>query len=320
MADVAAGALVVWVVSGRATIWERIRAFCESVANSFRTFEFGPVRVMSHAPYGGASTFLGVWLALSVSAAEETHAVLVAGLASMLGALLWAQWIEGASGLSRPYGFYGGLLGLAGGALAAPYLGGHTWAVLGAYAVAAPVIQATGRLRCLVQGCCHGAACDTGDAAQSERAATYGIRYHNPLSRVVRFSQLAGIYVYPTQAWSILWNAAIFPWMLRSLALQAPWSFLAGQYVILNGAGRFVEEAYRGEPQTPRWGRLRAYQWAAIASMVIGASFTALPSARAGGVRWDAGALLYAAAFGIVTALASGVDFPRSARRFSRLL
>jgi membrane protein YdbS with pleckstrin-like domain len=91
-------------------------------------------------------------------------------------------------------------------------------------------------------------------------------------------------------------------------------------YLILNGLGRFVEEAYRGEPQTPIvWG-LRLYQWTAIASVVLGAVLTTLTTdAVIPEPRWSWHAVAAAVVFGLITTVAVGVDVPDSNKRFSRL-
>ena len=49
---------------------------------------------------------------------------------------------------------------------------------------------------------------------------------------------------------------------------------MCGIYLLLSGCGRFVEEAYRGEPQTRVLAGLRFYQWIAIACVVAGAAIT----------------------------------------------
>jgi hypothetical protein len=84
--------------------------------------------------------------------------------------------------------------------------------------------------------------------------------------------------------------------------------------------GRFVEEAYRGEPQTPVFAGLRLYQWIALLTILIGALVTALGRsgpAPAPVFHWQA--LPVAMVFGIVCWFALGVDFPDSNRRFARL-
>ena len=83
------------------------------------------------------------------------------------------------------------------GALVAPFFGTSIWSLLAAYAVAGPWVQACGRLRCLVQGCCHGC----------ESSEFVGIRYSHPRSRVVRLAHLVGVPIHPTPLYSILANA-----------------------------------------------------------------------------------------------------------------
>jgi hypothetical protein len=108
--------------------------------------------------------------------------------------------------------------------------------------------------------------------------------------------------------------------MMRLWSLHASLSLIAGLYLILTGLGRFVEEAYRGEPQTPVYAGLRLYQWVAIATVLAGALVTAAHAAPppAPQFRWEP--LVPAAAFGLLTTLALGVDFPNSNRRFARLV
>jgi prolipoprotein diacylglyceryltransferase len=95
---------------------------------------------------------------------------------------------------------------------------------------------------------------------------------------------------------------------------------VGGVYLILSGIGRFVEEAYRGEPQTPiLWG-LRLYQWIAIVSVLLGAAITTLvrtPQTPAPILHLSS--VLVALVCGIAAWFVSGVDFPESSRRFARL-
>jgi hypothetical protein len=90
--------------------------------------------------------------------------------------------------------------------------------------------------------------------------------------------------------------------------------------LILTGIGRFVEEAYRGEPQTPTVLGLRLYQWWSIGLATAGIVVSSIPSPLSPatiGWRWD----LMAAALvaGILWATALSVDFPNSKRRYARL-
>lgn len=88
----------------------------------------------------------------------------------------------------------------------------------------------------------------------------------------------------------------------------------------LTGLGRFVEEHYRGEPQTASWAGLRLYQWLAIAFVIGGAALTCVVTAPApapGGLRvGDMPVILFVS---VVCYVAYGVDIPGSNHRFSRL-
>ena len=126
--------------------------------------------------------------------------------------------------------------------------------------------------------------------------------------------------LHPTPVYSIFWNGLVALAVTRLWTLAAQLHLIAGIYFILTGLGRFVEEAWRGEPQTPIFWRLRLYQWAAIASVIGGALMTALGDSAAAPAplfAWDP--LLPAALFGLAVSIAMGVDFPNSHRRFSRL-
>jgi phosphatidylglycerol:prolipoprotein diacylglycerol transferase len=126
--------------------------------------------------------------------------------------------------------------------------------------------------------------------------------------------------VYPTPLYSILGNVIIFGLLLRLWAVEAPLGLVAGAYLILSACARFMEEGYRGEPQTARFGGLAIYQWLAFLFVIAGAVFMALPgpSAPAMGAMTLA-PLGRALPFGLLVWFAMGVDFPESHRRFSRL-
>lgn len=127
--------------------------------------------------------------------------------------------------------------------------------------------------------------------------------------------------VHATPLYSILWNGFVALVLGRLWMVGAPLHLIAGVFVIATGIGRFAEEAYRGEPQTPVVGGLRLYQWVAIGSVLMGILFTALgTSARAPAPAWNWMAPAVALVFGLVTTIAFGVDFPDSDRRFARLV
>ncbi|HEY1954222.1 MAG TPA: prolipoprotein diacylglyceryl transferase family protein [Polyangiaceae bacterium] len=298
------------IVLDAGEIWRGLRALAELVANSWHETRLGPLRIINHGIWAALASFGGILIIGSLVGPGHFAMLVVGAAGGLVGAGIWAQTIEGSAALSRPFGFYGGLLGICAAALLAPWLGTPIWLLLGAVAVAGPYIQGVGRLRCLVQGCCHG----------SETSALIGIRYHHPRSRVCRLAHLDGVPIHPTPLYSTLWNMVTFVLVARLWSLHAPLHLIGGVYLIANGLGRFVEEAYRGEPQTPIYARLRLYQWAALAQVLAGALVTALGSSPgAPPVAPNVDALLAASIFGVIYGLAMGVDFPSSNRRLSRL-
>jgi len=290
-------------------VWEPLRRGAESIANSWREWQRGGVRLLNHGAYAGASAFVGLTIVGALAGSGSTTPMLVTAASSLIAAGLWAQFIEGSPQLLRPFGYYGGVLGVAAGAMAAPLSGVSLWLMLGAFAVAGPWIQAGGRLRCLVQGCCHG-------RPASERV---GIRYRHPKSRVCRLTEWRDLPLHPTPLYSILWNCAAGAVLAWLWSVRAPLSLVAGLYLVLNGLGRFVEEAYRGEPQTASFAGLRLYQWLAVTSVLAGATLTAWEAPPCPAPVWRWGLLAPSLAFGGIVWFALGVDFPNSQQRFSRL-
>lgn len=287
--------------------WERLWAVArrgsEWVANSWADWRFGPVRVINHGLWVGLGT--GIGMAIVMAAGGRAWVVLATTVSGVAGAGLWAQWVEGSPRLQRPFGFYGGLIGV----FLACAVFEERWLLWGAYSLAGPWVQALGRIRCLVQGCCHGVRAREG----------VGIVYRREESRVNRMAHLRGVPVHATQTYSILWNVVTGLVLGRLWREGAAVGLVAGLWLILNGAGRFVEEAYRGEVQTAVRGGLRLYQWLAMGSAAAGAVVTcwgggAAPALEWGRVNW----WVTVVGFGLV-AFAMGVDFPGSGRRFARL-
>ena len=308
--DVLAALLVVWAVVRMEWIWSFLRNLSETIANSWREWRIGPVRVINHGAYAAAGVFLGIWILDTLLGPGKTVIPVAIFLGGTIGAALWAQFIEGSPALLRPLGFYGGVIGTSVGGVAAAWLSGASvWQVLSALVVAGPWIQGIGRLRCLVQGCCHG-----------RPASEYlGIRYEHPRSRVCRIASLRGIPIHPTPLYSLLWNVAVALVVTRLYFLHTTAAMVGGVYLILSGIGRSVEEAYRGEPQTPIFWRLRLYQWIAIVTVVAGASITPLRTPLTPEPVLHFSSVFVSLACGMVAWFVSGIDFPESNRRFARL-
>jgi hypothetical protein len=134
-------------------------------------------------------------------------------------------------------------------------------------------------------------------------------------------SKLGGIPVYNTQLISIGCNILIGIVLCRLWYAEMDTAFLTGMYFILSGAARFVEEAYRGEPQTKIINGLRIYQWLAILSILAGMAITSLGTDENLIFQPGLDTELVGQSLAVATcwAFAMGMDFPKSNIRFSRL-
>ncbi|MBS1525408.1 MAG: prolipoprotein diacylglyceryl transferase [Bacteroidetes bacterium] len=309
-ADVIAGALIYLLADRRHAGWNNIKHLSEKIANSWREWHWGQARLINHGLYAGASAVTGMMIVESCLGKDHAFTGIIIAIAAIAGAALWAQIVEGSPSLLRPYGYYGSIVG---GIISTLFISlVHNISImylLAAFALAAPWFQMLGRLRCLVQGCCHGKPCD----------AVTGIRFTAPQSRVLKIAALKGVPVHPTQLYSIGSNLIIALLLIRLVSLQMPVQIITGLYFLLNGIARFVEESLRGEPQTVYWKGLRLYQWLAVISIVAGAAITCIPAVEHLLVHVYPGALIFALILGLIATAAYGLDFPKSNRRFARL-
>jgi protein-S-isoprenylcysteine O-methyltransferase Ste14 len=308
-ADVVGGLLTFMGVTHRQQVWRWLNRTCEKLANSWTAHYLGNLRVINHSVYAGLAAAVGVMIASMF--AVPVKVLWVVMLSSVAGGAVWGQFFEGSSKLLRPFGYYGALLGGVAGVLISGLAGyAPVFQTLAAFALASPLTQAIGRLRCLVQGCCHG-------------ALTHGagIRYSNEHSRVCRISHLKGRVLHNTQLYSIACNLVIFLVLWRMWYAGASPSAIAGFYFILSGIARFVEEAFRGEVQTVIVKGLRLYQWLAVASVLGGVLVTCLTSGSQPAFTPVSGApeMIVIISSGLVWAFGMGMDFPSSNVPYSRL-
>lgn len=314
--DIFGGAAVAAVAVNGRSLWRMILRKANRTANSWREKRFrgGRLRVINHAVPAALAGALGFYLAALLAGPDLWPALMLSGLAVIAGAGLWGQALEGSGKLQRPFGFFGGLAGFMLFLAIYAHTGGQAWRLAGAAMAAAPLMQAIGRLRCLVQGCCHGRPVAGGGP---------GLRVTNPHSRVCGVSGLEGVNIHPTQVYSIIGNLLITVILWRTWALGAPLSFICGLYLILSGAARFMEEGWRGEAQTTALAGLPIYQWLSVGMIAVGFLISPLPSPGAPDLIPSAGTLLKALPpslfYGLLCGLGMGVDLPLSNHRFARL-
>ena len=307
--DVASGVLLAALVLRYQQVWRRGRGGLGRLANSWSAWQVGPLRIINHSLYAGLAMLLGVLLVGGL--VPDARVLLWPVLLGVLGAGLWGQLVEGASGLSRPFGYYGSLLGGLGGCVIAAQFTPLTFLdLLAAFTLALPLVQGVGRLRCLVQGCCHGRLAPAG----------VGIRVMHPKSRVCALAHLTGQPVHATPAYSMLANLLVGLLLFRLAYEHVPAPLLIGVYLIGSGLARFVEEHYRGEPQTLQAAGLKLYQWLAFGTVLLGIGTTMIPAPPTHfELAWHPGSVPVALAAALLASFAMGMDFPRSLRRFSRL-
>lgn len=307
--DVVAAFVVFLLVVNRSSVRDAWNRWSERLANSWGEWRFGNFRIISHAGYSWAA---GMVAGLILSQFTKDYVAMLAIILSALaGGALWGQWVEGSSSLLRPFGFYGGIFG----GLLAMFV---IWITRGTpitywvavFAMATPLTQATGRLRCLVQGCCHGGL-TTGP----------GIRYVNPHTRVGGIPALSGQCIHNTQGYSILTNVLIAAILFRIQWAGATAALLGGTYFILTGLFRFIEESRRGEPQTRMIAGLRLYQWIALGSVAFGALLTRIPDHTPLSFEWNFSGPMWIASLvsGLAWSFGMSMDFPEGKSRFSRL-
>jgi hypothetical protein len=311
LVDIPAGFALFAFAIAAPGLWTRILSVAEVIANSWSERRYGPIRVINYSVYAGLAAWVGIAGSGLLAGRENFGAIAGVSVCALVGAGLWGQLLVGSAALLRPFGYYGAVVGGAVGLGIVAVLDYDVWTIAGALAVMAPWVQLAGRFRCLVQGCCHGAPTGT----------DWGIRYRAPQSRVCRIAKLTNVAVHPTPVYSMLGNVAIGIVLGRMWSAGAPLPMIGGLYLVLAGLARFVEESYRGEPQTQIVAKLHIYQWFAICSVVAGMilmTFSTASHPRPVEFNWQVP--VFSLPLAALYWFAMGVDFPESQRRFSRLV
>lgn len=309
LVDIVAGFILSAFAFSWETIWRLARANFEKLANSWSYLKFGPLRILNYSIFSFISGLLLVLL-LSLLL-ENLNATLIISFLALIGSCLWGQLVEASSKLSRPFGYFGAIIGGLLGCFFCNYIWDLSILKMSVCScLLAPWIQCIGRFRCVVQGCCHG----------SVTTRFIGIIVTNEKSRTCSISKLKDKPVHLTQLYSIIGNIIIGSFLWKLWYSEAEPIFIPGFYLILTGYARFIEEAFRAEAQTPVWFKLKIYQWLSILFVVFGIGLTFLPYEQVNiSVKWDWFNVLPAALFGIILSFATAMDFPDSNKPSSRL-
>lgn len=236
--------------------------FATRIANSWTAVRIGPVRIINYAAYAALAAAGGaIVFELAAPGPNAAMAALMVA-ATVVGGGVWGKLLESTGRLARPFGYFGAFLGGVLGVLVASLIWGVPILVVGAsLALAATWTQAVGRLRCLVQGCCHGRPVEFGE----------GVRYCRAESRAVALAGLRNQPLYPTPLFSIYANLFAAALLTRLYLAQQDASVLLAAYLAIAGLSRFAEEGYRGESTVRRWRGLTMYQWLALGQLAAAA-------------------------------------------------
>ena len=102
LVDVLAGALIGFLFVRINEVWRLILYSTEWLSNTWKAWTFGPLRVMNHGLSAGFAGFT-VLLTAGMSAKSENLAwIFLVASCALIGACLWAQWVEGSSALLAP--------------------------------------------------------------------------------------------------------------------------------------------------------------------------------------------------------------------------
>ncbi len=311
LVDVLLGVLLGMLAWRHERVWSFLITLTERLGNSWSSTRLGQVRFINHWVWSFLAASVGTLTVLWMAGPHSLLPTVVVLASGLLGAGAWGYWLEGGHRLSRPFGYYGYLLTSAA-ALAACGMAGvqDTGMLIAAFGAAAPFAQAIGRLRCVVQGCCHG----------RPVLSAQGIRIRNKMSRVTALAGFCDKAIHPTQLYSIVGNLILGLMLARLWQANAPWTLIVGLYLVLSSLARFTEEQFRGEPQTKTYAGLTVYQWLAAVLFASGLILMGIPAQAVASASWlDKEVWVAAVASGAVAAFLMSVDFPNSRKRFSRL-
>lgn len=219
----------------------------------------------------GLASFIVIFRSMDMS-----HEVLAVLLIVSPASLIFFSFVQGLLFSARrtgqfqglrniTFGFFGGLFGLLlTFVIAARAANMNVLLLFDATALLGSFIHAYARTACINYGCCHG------KEIQGNTGHLHMV-YHSPLSKAVRVSDLSGRPLYPVQLYESLGCLLIGCVILFLANTMHRVGMLAGTYLLLYGALRFVCEYYRGEKDTLFLGNYTVYQWISALFVICGA-------------------------------------------------
>src|SRR5947209_17332538 len=88
---------------GFAPLAEPFNKLLKRVANSWREWRFGPVRVINHGLYAAAGAFVALSIVGTLAGADQIIPMMVIASSVVIASAVWAQLVEGSPSLLRPF-------------------------------------------------------------------------------------------------------------------------------------------------------------------------------------------------------------------------
>jgi prolipoprotein diacylglyceryltransferase len=266
---------------------------------------------MNHSRFAFFGAFINYFLLCCLLG--NSYVIFLVSSCSLIFAVIFGQAMEKSSGLSRPFGYFGCVAGgILGSIIASCIFQMSVISILAAFSLVSPWIQVIGRLRCVVQGCCHG---------RTTTNTFIGITVNNRKSRVCFLSKLQNVPIHITPAYSIGANIIIGMFLWRVWYSDVCLCLIISLYFILTGLARFVEEAYRGEVQTPIYCQHKVYQWTSIVFLLLGILISTIPCENTARLTFCFHTIYLTPSiiFACMTTFAMGIDLPDSNMKYARL-
>lgn len=246
-------------------------------SESFTLAAYGPVYLLSFLV--GISAFAYLGTAFGFRFGKLIDIAFQFSIAGEIGAHLTFMVTEWAAFAAGDIGWKQFLLagrvvlgGVLAGVLAAMWLfrrnGVPVWAGMDAAMTGVAVAMGTGRIGCLLAGCCFGQPTDW----------WWGFTFTNPLARAVSGTPI-GVPLHPTQILQMLDGFVLFLLLYFLFFRRRFDGQVTALFFMLQGLSRFLIEFLRGDPRGGTGG-LATSQWIGLGMIVAGIAIWKVRSGR----------------------------------------